>query len=55
MPLYEYHCLPCDAVFEELCSLGEAHTKKTVSGLWEKGAPDRLLLLPLPWRARRTL
>ena len=28
MPLYEYHCLPCDAVFEELCSLGEAHAKK---------------------------
>ena len=28
MPLYEYHCPPCDIVFEELCSLGEAQTKK---------------------------
>ncbi len=28
MPLYEYHCPPCDIVFEELCSLGEAKTKK---------------------------
>lgn len=28
MPLYEYHCLPCDSVFEELCSLGEASKKK---------------------------
>jgi putative FmdB family regulatory protein len=28
MPLYEYHCPPCDLVFEELCSLGEAQTKK---------------------------
>ena len=36
MPLYEYHCLPCDAVFEELCSLGEAHTKKRCPGCGKK-------------------
>jgi len=28
MPLYEYHCLGCDSVFEELCSLHEASKKK---------------------------
>ena len=28
MPLYEYHCLACDHVFEELCSLSEASKKK---------------------------
>ena len=28
MPLYEYHCPPCDIVFEELCSLDEAQKRK---------------------------
>ena len=28
MPLYEYHCLSCDLIFEELAALSEATKKK---------------------------
>ena len=45
MPLYEYHCPPCDLVFEELCSLGEAQTKKPCPDCGTK-APGSSPLLP---------
>ncbi|NOT55577.1 MAG: zinc ribbon domain-containing protein [Deltaproteobacteria bacterium] len=28
MPLYEYHCLPCDLIFEEIAPLSDATKKK---------------------------
>ena len=36
MPLYEYHCLPCDYIFEELCSLSEFSKKKACPSCGKK-------------------